>query len=142
MAAADVIDHYISALPGETRRLAHGEWGITVEPEQARGWALHVGLRLADGVLTAQAFALPARQDLNAWTLLHWNRGTRYVRFACTSAGDIWVHGDLPAAAVDERALDRLLGLLVEAAIAVREYAAAKEAGPQEPAGGGWLPPA
>ena len=37
------------------------------------------------------------------------------ARFACTREGDIWVLGDLPAAAVDERELDRLLGLVVEA---------------------------
>ena len=56
--------------------------------------------------------------------LLWWNRQTRLVRFACTRGRDIWVHADLPVAAVDERAVDRLLGLLVEAAVAVRERAA------------------
>ena len=57
--------------------------------------------------------------------LLWWNRQTRMVRFACTRSQDIWVHADLPVAAVDERAVDRLLGLLVEAAVAVRDRAAA-----------------
>ena len=33
---------------------------------------------------------------------------------------EIWVHADLPVAAVDERAVDRLLGLVVEAVVAVR----------------------
>ncbi len=42
--------------------------------------------------------------------LLWWNRQTRFVRFACTRGRDIWVHADLPVAAVDERAVDRLLG--------------------------------
>ena len=36
MAAVDVIDAYVSALPGGGRRLAPGEWGITV-PTRARG---------------------------------------------------------------------------------------------------------
>ncbi|MBX5468273.1 MAG: YbjN domain-containing protein [Thermoleophilaceae bacterium] len=139
MAAIDLVDAYVAALPGDTRRVARGEWGITVGPEQAGGRPLDVGVRLADGLLSAQAFATPAREDVNPWTLLHWNRGTRHVRFACTRAGDIWVHGDLPVAAVDERAVDRLLGLVVEAAIAVREYVAAKDAAPQ-PERDGWLP--
>jgi hypothetical protein len=38
---------------------------------------------------------------------------------------DIWVHADLPAPGVDERAVDRLLGLIAEAAVMVREHAAA-----------------
>jgi len=123
MAAVDVVDAYVSALPGETRRLAHGEWGITVAADQARGWPLEVGLRVADGLLRVQAFALAASEDLNPWNFLRWNRQTRYARFACTRSGDIWVHGDLPAAGLDEQAVDRLLGLVVEAALAARDAA-------------------
>jgi Putative bacterial sensory transduction regulator len=120
MAAVDVVDEYVSGLPGETRRLAHGEWGITVPAEQAGGWPLEVGLRVAEGLVRVQAFALAASDELNPWNLLHWNRQTRHVRFACTRSGDIWVHGDLPAATLDEPALDRLLGLVVEASLAAR----------------------
>jgi hypothetical protein len=72
-----------------------------------------------------QAFALPAVDGVDAWQLLHWNRQTRMARFACTRDGDIWVLADLPATAIDERALDRLLGLVAEGAFAVRGYAAA-----------------
>ncbi len=68
--------------------------------------------------------------------LLWWNRQTRLVRFGCTQSGEIWVHADLPAAAVDERALDRLLGLLCEGAVAARDYARTREA---EPAAGSIL---
>jgi hypothetical protein len=42
------------------------------------------------------------------------------VRFGCTRSRDVWVHADLPAACVDERTVDRLLGLLVEAVVTVR----------------------
>jgi hypothetical protein len=121
MAAVDVVDNYVSALPGETRRLAHGEWGITMSAEQARGWPLEIGVRVADGLLRVQAFALSASDEHNPWNFLHWNRQTRHVRFACTSSGDIWVHGDLPVAGLDGRAVDRLLGLVVEAALAARQ---------------------
>jgi hypothetical protein len=137
VAAVDTVDEYVAGLPGETRRLAHGEWGITVAAEQAAGWPLDVGIRVADGLLRVQAFALPATDDVNPWNFLHWNRGTRYIRFACTRAGDIWVHGDLPVSAVDERELDRLLGLVTEGALAVRQSMAQRD----EPAAGsgeGW----
>jgi hypothetical protein len=139
MAAVDVVDAYVSALPGETRRLAHGEWGITMSADQARGWPLEIGVRVADGLLRVQAFALSASEALNAWNFLHWNRQTTHARFACTSSGDIWVHGDLPAAGLDERGVDQLLGLVVEGALIARDYAASLEGGEMPPPSS-WLP--
>jgi len=124
MAALDVVDRYVNALVetgGEARRLGQGEWGVTVRSEATGEWPLDLGIRLVDGMLRAQAHALRASDALNPWNLLHWNRQTRLVRFACTRDGDIWVHGDLPAPAVDEPSLDRLLGLIAEAALAARE---------------------
>ena len=138
MATVDVIADYIAALPGDTRCVAHGEWGVTLDEERGGGWPLDLGLRLADGLLRVQAFALPYREDLDFGQLLHWNRQTRLTRFACTRSGDIWVHGDLPAGAIDAEQLDRLLGLVVEGALNARAYAAALDA-PPDP-GGGWLP--
>jgi putative sensory transduction regulator len=124
MAAVDAVHEYLSGLPGETRRLAHAEWGVSVAPEAAAGYPLDMSVRLDEGLLRVQAFALPAHDAIDPWVLLRWNRQTRLVRMASTRSRDIWVHGDLPAAAVDEQALDRLLGLVVEGAIAVRSYAA------------------
>jgi hypothetical protein len=138
-AAVDVIDEYIQALPGERRRIAHGEWGFTLAAEQAGGWPLDVGLRVADGLLTVKAHALSDPEHVDPWMLLWWNRSTRMVRFSATQGQEIWVHGDLPAAAVDEVALDRLLGLVVEGAVAVRDFQHAKRN--PEPAGDGWLTP-
>ena len=126
MSAVDITDEYVARLPGETRRLAHGEWGITVEAPNAAGWPLDVGVRIADGLLRVQAFALAASDAVNPWNFLHWNRGTRVARFACTRAGDIWVQADVPVAAVDERTLDRVLGLVVEGAVAARTAMAAR----------------
>ena len=119
MAATDVLDSYLSSLPGEVRRLAHGEWGLTIPPETL-GEPLDVGLSIVDGLLRAKAPALGAADELDPWMLLWWNRQTRLVRFACTRSREIWVHADLPVAAVDERSIDRLLGLVVEAVVAVR----------------------
>ena len=73
--------------------------------------------------MRAQAVALHAAEDLDPWMLLWWNRQTRLVRFASTRSKDVWVHADVPAAGLDERALDRLLGLVCEAAMAVRGHA-------------------
>jgi hypothetical protein len=125
MAAVDVVDRYVAALPGDTRRLAHAEWGITLAQESAGGHPLDMSMRIEDGLIRAQAFALPAQDGIDPWVLLRWNRQTRLVRIACARSGDIWIHGDLPVSGVDEQAVDRLLGLLVEGAIAVRSYAAA-----------------
>ena len=128
MSAVSTIDAYVDGLPGDTRRLGHGEWGITLPAEQAGGWPLDVGVRVADGLLRVQAFALGASEAINPWNFLHWNRGTRMVRFSCTRAGDIWVQAELPASAVDEQAIDRLLGLVAEGALAARQAMAAAAA--------------
>jgi hypothetical protein len=129
MAAVDVVDAYVHGLPTGGRRLAHAEWGITVPDETAGGTPLDVGLRIADGLLSAKAAALGPAPDLDPWMLLWWNRQTRQVRFGCTRSREIWVHADLPVGAVDERAIDRLLGLVAEGAIAVRDYARRARAG-------------
>ena len=129
MAAVDVVDAYLDALPGAARRVAHGEWGLTLDAEQAAGWPLEVGLRLADGLLTAKAHALTEPEGIDPWMLLWWNRSTRLARFACTQSKEVWVHADLPVAAVEERELDRLLGLVVQGAVAVREFQAGRKGG-------------
>ena len=124
MAAADVIDSYLEGLDGDTRRVAHAEWGITL-PDQIEGGPLDVGLRIADGLLRAQAFAVPADDALDAWMLLWWNRQTRLVRFGSDRARNVWVQAEMPVAGIeDEAAVDRLLGLVVEAVAAARDYAA------------------
>ena len=121
MAAVEAIESYVGELPAlRARRLAHAEWGITVPGDQLDGVALDVGLRVADGLLRVQAVALHGADDLDPWMLLWWNRQTRIVRFGCTRSRDLWVHGELPAGGVDPAAVDRLLGLVVEAAQAAR----------------------
>ena len=134
----DIVDAYLAGFPGASRRLGHGECGVTVPAEQAAGWPLDVGLRIDEGILRVQAFALAADDSVNPWNFLHWNRGTRYIRFACTQSGDIWVHGDLPVAAVDAREVDRLLGLVVEGAVAARHAVADRKAPPPEGSSEGW----
>ena len=131
MAAVDAIETYVSGLPGlRARRLAHGEWGLTVPGEELDGEPLDVGLRIADGLLRAQAVALHgAGDDVDPWLLLWWNRQTRLVRFGCTRSRDVWVHADVPAAGVDERGVDRLLGLIVEAVLTARTLRPPADAG-------------
>jgi hypothetical protein len=139
VAALDAIDAYLEGLPGGARRLATGEWGLTVEAEALGEWPLDVGLRLTDGLLRVQAFVMPADERYDPWGFLFVNRRMRMVRYGCTGSGDIWVHADVPAAAVDERLLDRLLGLVVEAAIVARDYAAGARGESGADDGPSWL---
>jgi hypothetical protein len=112
-----------------------------VPGERLDGEPLDVGVRLADGLLRVQAVALHGAADLDPWLLLFWNRQTRLVRFGSTRAGDVWVHADTPVAGLDERAVDRLLGLVVQGAARAREHAAAlAEAGDGDRADPTWLP--
>ena len=116
--ARSVADAYVASLGAAARRVAEGEWGVTID--DAAGWPLHVGMRLADGFLRAQAEVARAGR-ISDHELLFRNRSLRVVRLAHTGAGDVWVVGDLPAAAVSAAELDRLLGLLVAAATDVRQ---------------------
>ncbi|MBA2505441.1 MAG: YbjN domain-containing protein [Thermoleophilaceae bacterium] len=125
MAAVDLVHDYISALPGESRRLAHTEWGVTVPADQAEGWPLDIGLRIHEGLLRVQAFAASADEAFDPWLLLHWNRQTRMARFSCTRDRDIWVQADLPVTQLDEERIDALLGLVAEGAGVVRRFRAA-----------------
>jgi len=130
VAAVDEIETYLSELPTlRARRLAHAEWGITVPADELDGEPLDVGLRVADGLLRAQAVALHGAGDLDPWMLLWWNRQTRLVRFGCTRSRDIWVHGEVPASGLDARGVDRLLGLIVEGVLAVRGLRQPADAG-------------
>ena len=140
MAAADQVQAYLASMPGlGARRLAHAEWGITVPGENVGGDPIEASLRIADGLLRVQAIALFGAGDLDPWMLLWWNRQTRLVRFGCTRSQDIWVHADIPVSDADERGVDRLLGLMTEAVVAVRGHAAGVRAAADAPTGG-WLP--
>ena len=111
------IDAYLQGLEGDVRRLADGEWGLSVE---AGGWPLHVGVAIRDGLLRAQAqVADPGALDPES--LLRWNRQVPLVSFGLTRSGEVWLGGELPLAAVDEQQLDRFLGLLVRVAHEARE---------------------
>ena len=116
-----VADRYIESLGDSARRVADGEWGVTIE--DVAGWPLHVGIRLRDGFLRAQAEVVGPDQ-ISDHELLFRNRSLRLVRLAHTGAGDVWIIGDLPEQAVTAAELDRLLGLLVAAAADVRQRAA------------------
>ena len=116
VSAPDAVEAALRAAGAPWRRVAEGEWGLVAE---AGGWDLQVGVALRDGLLAAQAEALgPGRLDPHA--LLHRNRRLRLVRFSHTAAGAVWVQGELPLAAVTPAEVDRLLGLLVQAAADAR----------------------
>jgi hypothetical protein len=130
--SAAVVDSYLSEIDASTRRVAPGEWGISVD--DVAGWPLHVGLSLRHGLLRAQGEVLGPGQ-VDDHEVLFRNRGLALVRYAHTGAGAVWVVGDLPESAVTPAELDRLLGLVVSATADLRVYATA---GPPEPSP--WLP--
>jgi hypothetical protein len=122
----DAVSRYLESIGA--RSLAEGEWGLTVADEHP----LDIGIRISDGLLRIQAFAVPAVDAPADSDVLHWNRASRVVRFARTRSGDLWVQADLLAAEADD--LDRVLGLVVEASRSAR--AAAYD---EAPADSGWL---
>jgi hypothetical protein len=122
----DAVGRYLEAVGA--RRLAEGEWGLTVADEHP----LHIGIRVTDGLVRMQAFAVPAADAPDDADVLHWNRSARVVRFARTRSGDLWVQADLFLDAAES--LDAVLGLVVEAARSARAVAYDKP-----PADGGWL---
>ena len=124
MPLTDTVNAYIQTLEAESRRVSETEWGLTVD---AAGWPLHIGIAWRDGLLRAQAEVLGPDQ-LNDHELLFRNRGLVFVRFAHTSAGDVYVHGELPAELVLDSWLDRLLGMLVDAAVVARHRAQSNRA--------------
>jgi hypothetical protein len=124
----DAVDGYLAGVGA--RCLAPGEWGLTVPDEHP----LEIGIRVAEGLLRVQAFAVPAADAPASEDVLHWNRATRLVRYARTRDGDVWVQADLPLEAVDSLLMDRVLGLVVEAARSARAVAY-----DDAPADGGWL---
>jgi hypothetical protein len=120
------VDRYLETLGA--RRLADGEWGLTL-PD---GHPLDIGIRVVEGLVRIQAFAVPAADAPADADALHWNRSTRVVRFARTRSGDLWVQADLFLSGADS--LDEVLGLVVEAARSARAVAY-----DEAPADGGWL---
>jgi hypothetical protein len=121
LTVVETVSAYLETLETEWRNVAPGEWGLTVD---AAGWPLHVGMALRDGLLRAQA-EVRGPDQFDDHELLFRNRSLVLVRYAHTGAGAVWVHGELPPELVSPQWLDRLLGLLVEAATVARYRAAA-----------------
>src|SRR3954463_616216 len=119
----DAVDRFLTA--HGARRLAEGEWGLTVPDDHP----LDIGIRISEGLVRIKAFAVPAADAPPSEDVLHWNRNTRIVRFARTRDGDVWVQADVVADEADEAAMDRVLGLVVEAARSARGAAYAKPLG-------------
>ena len=124
MPVTDTVDQYLQGLEAESRRVSPTEWGLTVD---AAGWPLHIGIAWRDGLLRAQGEVLGPDQ-LSDHELLFRNRGLMLVRYAHTSAGDVYVHGELPPELVSPQWLDRLLGLVVDAAVVARHRAQSNRA--------------
>jgi hypothetical protein len=115
------VDDALEALGLHVHRPAPGEWGIAVP---CAGWPLHVGLRVASGLLRVQAEVAPPGAVDPAWLLHRNRRDLLLVRYASSSFGALWVHGELPLEAASAARVDELLARLVEAAEDARGVAA------------------
>ncbi|HEX4720371.1 MAG TPA: hypothetical protein VH300_17770, partial [Thermoleophilaceae bacterium] len=67
----DAVSRYLEGVGA--RRLAEGEWGLTVADEHP----LDIGIRVVDGLVRIQAFAVPAADAPASEEVLHWNRASR-----------------------------------------------------------------
>jgi hypothetical protein len=115
--AAQAVTGFLRGAGLPCRTVAPGEWGLVVE--DVGGAPLEVGLRLSDGLLRAQAWVAPPG-TADPHVLLHRNRLAPLARYAHSGAGDVHVHADIPASALDDALLDRLLVALVQAAEVAR----------------------
>lgn len=114
---SQLVEDYLMSTTADWRRVASGEWGMTVE---AAGWPLDLGIALRDGLLRIQAqVAAPGQIPLEL--LLWWNRQLLLVRFSTTRDLEPWLHLDLHPSAVEPETLDRMLGLFVLTATQARE---------------------
>ena len=120
------VDAFISALEVDHRRVAEGEWGLSLE---AAGWPLHIGVAWRDGLLRIQAEAL-SPDALSDHELLFRNRGLVLVRYAHNGAGATYVMAELPEELVTPLWLDRVLGMVVDAVIVARHRAQAGSPAP------------
>lgn len=117
MTLSELIEGYLASTVENWRRVASGEWGITVE---AAGWPLDIGMALRDGLLRLQAQVAFSGQ-IPPETLLWWNRTLPLVKFSQTRGGEPWLQLDLNPSTIDELSLDRMLGLFVLTVTQARE---------------------
>jgi hypothetical protein len=114
------VDDALEALGLRVHRPAPGEWGVSVP---CGAWPLQVGLRTAGGLLRVQAEIAPPGAVDPAWLLHRNRRDLLLVRYATSSYGAAWVHGELPLEAASASRVDELLGRLVQAAEDARDVA-------------------
>lgn len=118
MADLEHVRAFLASLEAEVREVAPGEWGLVLD---AAGYALEVGVAVRGELLRAQAAVLPAGM-IDPHQLLYWNRQAPFVCFAENMAGEVFVCGELPVAALDHETLDRFLGLMLASAARAREF--------------------
>ncbi|MBO0767433.1 MAG: YbjN domain-containing protein [Solirubrobacterales bacterium] len=110
---------FIESLETDVRRVADGEWGLTLD---SAGYRLDVGVQIRGELLRVQAAVLPANV-IDPHQLLFWNRQAPFVSFAENQEGEVWVVGELPLEALSTETLDRFLGLVLASSTRAREFA-------------------
>lgn len=118
--AVTAVERALEPLAVPVHRPEPAAWGLRLS---CGGWPLDLGVALRGGLLLAQAEVLAPGQLSPAWLLHRNRRDLRIVRYASSSAGAVWVHGELHEQAVTVATVDELLGRLLEAAENARHAA-------------------
>lgn len=120
-AVAEDLDAALQGLGA--RRVAPGEWGLTLE--DVGGWPLAMGLRAHRGWLSVQGEVCGPGQVDPHWLLHRGRIAAVGVRYTHTSFGAVWVQLDVPLSDGLAGLVDELLGRVVEAAETARYAASA-----------------
>lgn len=120
-AAVVAVERALEPLAVTVHRPEAAAWGLRLS---CAGWPLDLGIALRRGVLLSQAEVLGPGKLSPGWLLHRNRRDLRFVRYATSAAGAVWVHGELHERAVTVATVDELLGRLVVAAEDARQAAA------------------
>jgi len=113
-----VLDELIKKVCADLPLEATGEHSYVVTLPGTHKLKTNVNLIIGSHALRAEAFVIRQpdenREEVWAW-LLRRNAKLHGVAFTIDTAGDVYVTGRLPLAAVNEQTLDQLLGAVLTA---------------------------
>jgi hypothetical protein len=115
--ATSVVTAFLQDAVGHHLAPAEAEWGLVLD--DVAGGPLEIGLRLAGGLLRAQAWVAPTGA-VDPHRLLHRNRLEPLARYSHSAAGEVYVHAEIPERAIAPEELDRMMMALISAAEAAR----------------------
>jgi putative sensory transduction regulator len=111
---AETVESFLRSREISAARTAPNAWALAI-PGEAKH-QIGVLFALGEHTLRAESFFMrrPLENDAEVYAmLLRRNRRASPARFALDDIGDIYITAEIPASAVTEDELDRLLGAIV-----------------------------